>query len=122
MTDLERAAQVVAELRNKKLISKDYSEGWLLAINEVEAAILALPQGSVEPVGYVMQAKDGSIGKEIAPVGWSTFDKELAKIKAHPWVVNGAAKVIPLYAHQPADEGISNANLIAAAGKENSNG
>jgi hypothetical protein len=108
MTDLERAAMVVNGLKKyaEKLLPNDRF-AFSLSLQEAEAAIRALPQRSVEPVGYVMQAKkDGSIGKEIAPVKWSTFEKELAKIKAHPWVVNGVAEVIPLYAHPPADDGM----------------
>jgi len=53
---------------------------------------------AMEPVGYVMQADDGSIGNRIAPTGWVTFKFEWVKLNDEPRVKSGTAVVAPLYA------------------------
>lgn len=53
------------------------------------------------PVAYVMQASDGSIGNKIAPVGWATFEAQLALLKSEPWVISGEAQIVPLYLNPP---------------------
>lgn len=60
-------------------------------------------------VGYVFRSKrDGSIGNEIAPVGWATFESQMEKIRQHPWLKLGQGEIIPLYtrpqASAPADQ------------------
>lgn len=61
-----------------------------------DVAEIAIPV-SMTQVGWGIRAVDGSLFQSIAPLGWSTMDKELAKLKAHSWVVNGRAEVVPLY-------------------------
>lgn len=61
--------------------------------------LAAAPAESAEPVAWVMQANsDGGYGAEIAVVGWSTFEKQMDKLRANPWVLAGKAKIVPLYA------------------------
>ena len=52
----------------------------------------------IKPVAYGTQAvKDGSWENEIVVCGWWSFDKALAKLRANPWFINGAATIEPLY-------------------------
>lgn len=51
-----------------------------------------------EPIGYALQSvRDGSILQEFAWCRWTTFENDMDKLRAHPWFVNGAAKIAPLY-------------------------
>jgi hypothetical protein len=59
---------------------------------------LAQARKDAQPVAWVMQSiRDGSISGEIAPTGWATFNERLAQLKNNPWVLNGVAKMVPLY-------------------------
>lgn len=51
-----------------------------------------------KPVAWAIRAKrDGSISEEVAPVGWTSFDKRMEQMKQHSWVVNDVAEIVPLY-------------------------
>ena len=67
-----------------------------------------------KPVAMVVQAdQDGSISNEIAPTAWSTYERELGNLKAHPWVLAGAAKIVPLYLHPQVTPSPDVAGLVA---------
>ena len=52
-----------------------------------------------KPVAYVVQSlRDGSIGMQIAPVRYATFERLKQELEADPRVKNGLAKLSPLYA------------------------
>lgn len=62
------------------------------------AAFLQELEKDAEPVAWVMQSNnDGSLGDPVAFTGWSTFQKQYEKLQAHPWIVSGTAKPVPLY-------------------------
>jgi len=83
----------------------------------MEAAAIPDRQEPI-PIGYVMRSnKDGSIGCDIAPVGWSTFESQFEKIKNHAWVKAGIASIAPLYDHPAAD---AIANLQAQLAEQES--
>lgn len=68
----------------------------------------------VIPIGYVFRSKrDGSIGNEIAPVGWATFESQMEKLRQHPWLKIGQGEIIPLYTH-PAPAPASLRNMTEA--------
>lgn len=57
--------------------------------------------GALVPIAYVVQSlRDGSIGNLIAPTAWSTFEDAKERLEQDPWIVNGAAKLAPLYSHE----------------------
>lgn len=57
----------------------------------------------VEPIAYVVMAKDGSIGPKVAPTRWATFPQLMAEMEADDWVKHGHAKIVPLYLHPGAE-------------------
>jgi len=88
--------------------------GWGLPPDSVgkEATLLyAAPQHSYEgePVAWCQQSnRDGSYGVPVVFAGYAMYEENLAKAKQDTWIVNGAAKLVPLYAAPPRtfDEGL----------------
>jgi hypothetical protein len=120
MTDLERAAMVVNGLKKyaEKLLPNDRF-AFSLALQEAEAAIRALPQGSAEPVPLLIDWDIESLRDlydRLADAAGSAFvagestkhqliDRAFIKkalVDAWQMIEHG---LLPLYAHPPADEG-----------------
>lgn len=61
-------------------------------------------RGEGKPIAYgARSVRDGSfLPDTLAWCRWTTFEQDLEKARAHPWVVNKAATIEPLYADPPA--------------------
>jgi len=124
--------QTIADLRQKlaasepvgwAYIHEGYCEeiGWGLppeAVEDEATLLYAAPQHSYEgePVAWCQQSnRDGSYGVPVVFAGYAMYEENLAKAKQDPWIVNGAAKLVPLYAAPPRtfDDGLEAAELIA---------
>jgi hypothetical protein len=42
--------------------------------------------------------RDGSYGDKIAPINYAMHERNMEKLRNDPWVKNGAAEIVPLYA------------------------
>jgi hypothetical protein len=69
-----------------------------------QQTIAALQQklAASEPVAWCLQSNgDGSYGEPVVFTGYAMYEQNLAKARQDPWIVNGAAKLVPLYAAPP---------------------
>jgi hypothetical protein len=63
-------------------------------------ALMALAEfkASLKPVAYgIHSLRDGSWSNEVAVCRWTSFERQLASLESHNWVVNKAAEIAPLY-------------------------
>jgi hypothetical protein len=62
--------------------------------------LYAAPQQSAgEPVAWCLQSnRDGSYGVPVIFTGYAMYKQNLTKARQEPWIVNGVAKLVPLYA------------------------
>lgn len=52
-----------------------------------------------KPVAWAWRSKnDGSYSDKVVPVGYVTFVRRMEELKSDPWVKNGHAEIVPLYA------------------------
>lgn len=56
------------------------------------------PEGGAVVAYGIRSKRDGSYFEKIVPVGYVMFDKLMAQMRDEPWVKNGAAEIVPLYA------------------------
>lgn len=63
-------------------------------------AVLDSPSGpSHKLVAYGWRSlRDGSYGDKIAPINYAMHERNMEKLRNDPWVKNGAAEIVPLYA------------------------
>lgn len=102
---IELTKQQIDDMRTSLWKMGPFTKEAIDSLCELAVRGLALPTEALPPVAYVIQAtSDGSIRDEIAPVGYTMFDRRLAALKDDPWVKNGGAKVVPLYLAPPSPQ------------------
>jgi len=77
--------------------TESIQDAWQRVVDRLSAHF----QRQAEPVADVIVSNNGSIGREIAPRKWATYQRELDKLKDNSWVKAGRASIRPLYLDPP---------------------